>query len=183
MMQSGKLVEFVKRWRELQAQTRALDFAKSKFAHDLRSEFPAGFTGEEQFTTWCATELGLGRSGQLELVIRAMSIDILSDEKTYKAIGGFNQIRKLSHVPASDRVACIQVAKNTGKRLSGVIRERGHVTAHDRPTYKLDAEALARFMNSRNYLLPPQIAAIVRQYISSAAPAVPSPRKTLKNAA
>lgn len=181
-MNSGKLVRFIERWRELERQTKDLDFQRSVFARDLRKEFAAGSAGDDQFTKWCETELGLNAAAACELLTRARAVEVCADEKTYARVGGFKAVRHVIALPKRAQVEVIEAAKSQHKNVLTVVRERekaknqntpaaSKVASSTAPTLRYssfaDAKALAEFIHEHCEDMPASIRTIVGRYVDA----------------
>ncbi len=176
-MTNDKMIQFLKRWRQLETQQRDLEFARSEWARDVRGEFVAGKAGDEQFAEWCSTELGLSR-GQVygDLLMRVSAIALVPDEKTWKVVGGLKAIAQVRDLPRREVLAVIECVKVTGKSVRTVMRERrGDATPirsrqpigsplGTKTAERADLEALAAYIARTGKNVPHDIVLIVARY-------------------
>lgn len=189
-MNSGKMMEFIKRWREIEQTQKAIDFERSVLARDIRAEFPDGDEGDKKFTDWCAHQLGLTVTGANELLLRATAAVIVPDEKTWNVVGGYRSIRHLQDLPKRDQVNVLEAAKSTGKAILNLVKERGlgpmlpptaprasapvvRPPVHqfqapakvvDESQAQQDAETLAKFIAKYCKTIPRDILSIIHRY-------------------
>jgi hypothetical protein len=167
-MTSDKAFRFRKRWGDLEAQRKDLEYRRCVFAHDVRAEFPAGDEGDASFVTWCGVELGLYGFAAQEMLTRAQAAGLLKDERTFQRVGGYSRgIRHLVDMPKRDIVTVLEAAKAQQKTIGTVMRERGMGPA-PRTNSVHDATALAKFILGTRRSLDPEIRAIVERYVRPA---------------
>lgn len=157
-----ELFSYVKRWRELERDSKALDYRKTVFARDLRAEFAT----DESFRSWCEFKLGITTHQVDELLTRALAAKVTDDEKTYRSVGGFSAIRSLVGVDKPDQIRVLQSAKQQNKSIRSVMREQGLIEAPPPSTLRTDIEAMARFVLASD--APKDVKAIARKYIAEA---------------
>lgn len=182
--QQSKLFDLVKRWRELDRQQKDLDFKKSVWSREARAAFPDGDIGDSQFANWLATDLGFTHKDVTEHQLRAVAAKIVPDQKTYKDVGGYRQIKKLEPLNARQRVTVLEAAKATEHTIERVIRDRGlaHKTEPKTPLVKVAPAAtpykprapqvdhyaaaciLARYLGRHGGKLPREIRELVDRY-------------------
>lgn len=188
-MTNEKMLQFVKRWRDIEAQQKDLDFNRSKLARDIRGEFDKGDRGDDQFVNWCVAELGTTVWGAKELLTRAVAATVVPDERTWKMIGGYRAIRPLQDLPKRHQVDVLEAAKVSGRAPINIMRERGLIMAPEpvpaqpvkrdpivvmrrdnKPTDEqsahLDAVVLAQFIARTSRSIPRDILAIINRYKS-----------------
>lgn len=123
-MHADKIIQFRKRWLSLEAERKDIEYRRSVWCRDCRSEFDAGKAGDLAFGKFCATEFGL-TAGQLgELLDRARSLSVIPDEKTWTLLGGYRAVRHLYPLPRKEQVQVIEAVKATGKAVRTIISER-----------------------------------------------------------
>jgi hypothetical protein len=176
---NSKMIQFVKRWRELESKAKDLDYQRSVLARDIRAEFPKGSDGDEAFTKWCEVELGLFVAAACELLTRARAIEVCADESTYARVGGFKAVRHVITLNKREQVAVLEAAKSQHKNVRTIVRERETARAANLPantnikpvlrfsTFE-DAKALAAFVDKHCKDMPSHIRAIVGRYVESA---------------
>lgn len=180
-MNNSKMIQFVKRWREIERQTKDLDYQRSVLARDIRAEFSDGNVGDEQFIKWCDVELGLNAAAACELLTRARAVQVCADEKTYTRVGGFKAVRHLITVGKREQVAVLEAAKSQHKNVLTVVRERekaraatlpANANTSTKPVMRYssfeDAKALAVFVDKHCKDMPAHIRTIVGRYVESA---------------
>lgn len=187
-MNNDKLIQFVKRWRDIESRQKSVDYDRSRLASDIRHEFPSGDVGDKKFVNWCAVELGLSEGQSKELLLRAVAFAVVPDEKTYNNVGGYKAIRHLQDLSKRDQVNILEAAKTSGRAILSVVKERGLAPktipatvpparapvkpykpfVSESPTARAsateDAEALSRYiaMNCKN--IPKDILTIMNRY-------------------
>lgn len=125
-MKNDKMIQFVKRWRDLERRQKDLDFERSVFARDLRAEFEPGRLGDDEFVNWCVVELGLtAAQARSEFLPRAQAAIAVPDVGTWNQLGGFRQTRHLVGLTKKQQVDVVQAAKVSNKVITTVRRERG----------------------------------------------------------
>lgn len=155
-MNNDKMIQFVKRWLDIERRQKDLDFERSKLSRDIRCEFPSGERGDEQFSNWCVNELGLTSWAAKELLTRAVAATVVPDERTWKMIGGFRAIRPLQDLTKTQQVTVLEAAKTSGRAPINIMRERGLIQA---PTPREPARIPARTSSPVNVTIvrkPPQ---------------------------
>ncbi len=185
-MTNPKLFDLVKRWQELDRQQRDLDYRKSCWARDARKVFPDGESGDDQFSNWLATDLGMSSKMMKELLLRAEAVQVVPDEKTWKQVGGYRAIRPLGVLPSRQRVTVLEAAKSTGQTIAKVIRDRGLAPKIEResapkitkpvPVYRTrdvnqdqidhftDACKMARWIAANGKNIPRDILTLINRY-------------------
>lgn len=168
-MNNDKMIQYVKRWQQLERKSKELDYERSVFAKELRSEFG----NDAQFIKWCADELGLTATRSSDLLLRATAAKAVPDASTWSRIGGFREIGALAAVPdRKTQIHIIESAKSTGKGIRTLIRENvTHEPPPPRTTPARDAEELARFIvqNVPEDRLTENIRAVVARYVRAIA--------------
>lgn len=181
MISKDKSFKFVQLFREIFKEEKDTDFKKSQACADLRKEFSAGKTGDEQFVRWFAIEFGLTAGQGAELLKRAVTFVAIKDETTWKKLGGYVAIRPLQDLPKKDQVSVIEVAKSTSKPVRTIMRERNlgqykpentnkpepakPIKPHEVRAISSDAKILAEFIRDNVDDLPKNIARIVERYV------------------
>ncbi len=163
-MHNDKMIEFVKRWKNLQQRQADLDYEKAVLARDIRAEFKAGHLGDEQFVGWCDLELGMLPRQAHELLARADMLKSVPDQRQWKKLGGFAALKCIAMLPEPQRKQVVVQALGAGSDLRVVLRERGLLPPSDKPTYKTDAERLAEYAATLPNL-PKYIRDIVAKYV------------------
>lgn len=163
-MHNDKMIEYVKRWQDIQKRKADLDYETSVLARDIRSEFKPGEVGDQQFIGWCGLELGMLPQQATELLERAEAVSIVPDAKQWKRLGGSKALRHVVALPVKDRKPVIMQALGAGGDVRAVLRARGLAPPSDRPSYKSDAERLAEYV-ARLPDPPQYIRDIVEKYV------------------
>lgn len=167
-MNNDVMIKYVKRWRDIKKRQSDLDYERSLLASDIRAEFDPGSVGDSKFVSWCLDELRIDSSEAVELLARAAAVNsVRGDEKTWKALGGFRQVRHIVDLPRTQRTSLIGEAISSEKALTTLIREKGilpHEESGDRPTPLRDARELAEFIRERVQDPPPRIKRILSHY-------------------
>jgi ribosomal protein S18 len=190
-MTNDKMIQFVKRWREIERAQKDIDFTRSELARDIRAEFPRGDNGDQQFTNWCVNELGLTAFAVKELLLRAVAATVVPDERTYKMVGGFKAIRPMQDLTKSQQVIVLEAAKAQSKAPRTIMKERGLLQSmpvtparvtpvlpapvldrtanHNAPKseHERDAEVLARYIAKTGRDIPRDIMALIAKYSPS----------------
>jgi hypothetical protein len=165
-VKQAKLLEFIKRWKELELRQKELDYERSRWCADLRAEFPVGKAGDRAFCEWLSLELGIPAERQEECLSRAAAFAIVPDKQEWESLGQFTQIRKLIPLDRRERVAVIGAAKSTGYRIGTVVRQRESkdTTHHPPPDIVLLAEGIEAWGDA-----PDELRQIARKYIRAKA--------------
>jgi hypothetical protein len=158
-MKSEKTMEFVKRWQVIQRKSKDLDWEKTSFAKDLRSQFET----DKALIKWCDTELGMAEHVAQELILRANAADVVKDAATWQSVGGFTSVRQLVGLTKQQQVHVVQGAMLQNKPIRSVMREQGLLPepAHQRS----DAEILAEFVATLSVKIPANVQKIINKYI------------------
>jgi hypothetical protein len=77
---NDKMIQFVKRWREIERLQKNIDFDRGQLARGIRAEFEKGARGDEQFRNWCVVEIGMTAYGARELLLMAVAASVVPDE-------------------------------------------------------------------------------------------------------
>lgn len=165
-MHNDKMIQYVKRWRDLQKRQADLDFEVSVLARDIRSEFKAGEVGDQQFLGWCGLELGMLPRQAKELLARGKAVSIVANARQWKRLGGSSVLKRVIEFPEPERRPIIQQALGSGGDLRAVLRDRGVAPLRQPPSYKTDAEQLAEYVASLPSA-PKHIRDIVSKYVTS----------------
>lgn len=178
-MNNDKMLQFVKRWRALEAAQRDLDFRISEWARDLRSEFVAGKAGDDRFVSWCDQELGITKAQADGLLRRVSLLSVVPDAKTWNSFGGYEKLLPISDMPRKEQVATIEAAKASKLTIATIVRQRSKPTptatdSVDRPERVTaspaeDAAALAEFIDQVCPNVPRSIKRLVDRYLQSRA--------------
>lgn len=164
-MTSDKTFRYRKRWSELEAQRKDLEYRRCVFARDVRSEFATGDEGDAAFLAWCGVELGLYGFAAQEMLTRARAAELLKDERTFQRVGGYSRgIRHLVELPRRELITVLEAAKTQQKTIGTVMRERGLGPA-PRTNSVRDATALAEFILNTRRAIDPGIRAIIERYV------------------
>lgn len=167
-MTSEKSFSFIKRWRVLEEQRKDLNYQRCVLAREIRAEFAEGESGDLAFASWCDVELGVRGLGATEMLVRAQSMELLKDRKTFERVGGYTRgIRHLLMLPRRERVAVIEAAKTQQKAIATVLRERGHGPA-PRTSSVRDLKLVAEYLAKSGRRLPPEISVVVDRWAVSA---------------
>ncbi len=168
-MHNDKMIQFVKRWRDLDKRQADIDHERSTLCREIRSQFDSGPTGDDKFLDWCALELGLPLGPAQDALSRAAASKVVPDSATWKKLGGFRQIRHVAAISDKrQQVAVLEAAKASGKAISTIIRERSG-DSPERINPRADAEALAAYVEGLAAAItalnvPKHITAIVERY-------------------
>lgn len=167
MLTNDQSFDLIKRWRDLDRKAKDLDFQRSLWAQEARAGWPNTDNGTDAFLTWCTDIVGMSADVAREMCARADAAKIVPDESTWKRVGGFYQISKLSEIESpKERVAVLEAAKATGRSIQSIGRERGALKPKfERSNAYKDAFALAEFLASCGVAIPPRLAAVVRRYV------------------
>ncbi len=165
-MKPSQLLEFVKRWKALERQQHDIDCERARWCSDLRAEFSNGSAGDEQFCKWLSVEIGLTFEQQQDCLARAKAFSIIPDQQQWRELGGFVQVRKLIPLDKKERVAVIGAAKQTGYRISTVVRQREAkaLTPNAEPPRTPDIVLLAEFVESIDDV-PEEVREVARRHI------------------
>jgi hypothetical protein len=189
-MDIDKSFAFEKRWAELEKLRKDYDFHKAEWCRDVRSEYPRGEGGDRQFCDWCVNKIGITESGARDLLVQAVAASVVTDEKTWKMVGGFRAIKCMKDLPRKQAVEVLEAAKTQARAPVNIMRERGMlrtpvprqspispispikpapVAVYKReptPDAYLDAVALAQYIAKYSKGIPRDILAIVNRYKS-----------------
>lgn len=145
-MTPDKSHQLIKEWRKIMADKKSVDYRLAQWAHNVRSEFPAGTTGDTKCSAWLSVELGLTKSEQVEMLLLARSFKVVPDQEIWTEQGA-TQIRKLVDLPKAEQVAALSAAKAEKRKIGSVLKSRADAASFragraDQPD---DAKILARF--------------------------------------
>lgn len=180
-MTTDKNINFIKLWRKIEKDQQELDFRKSEWARDLRRECKS----DDEFTRWCADQIGMVHAQAEELLRRAKLVTIVADAPTWNRLGGYEKLQPLisKDLPRKEQVAIVEAAKVSGyvdRPIMRVMQQRGHIappvaprsTAHlpviATPTAH-EIQRLARFIDETYKNPPPDIRRIVSKYVADKA--------------
>lgn len=166
-MDSGKMVRFIERWRDLEKRQKDLDYERSVFARDLRAALPS----DAAFTKWCVAEIGLAEPAAQDLLLRAIAAKVVPDVTVWKRVGGFREIRAVAALPRREQVNVLETAKFTGQSIRSIVR--GLQNKGDEPVElrraspSADAQTLAHFVMEHvpQGRLTPKIKAVLARYV------------------
>lgn len=147
-MHNDKMIQYVKRWADIQKRQADLDYEMSVLAKDIRGEFRSGEVGDQQFIGWCGLELGMLPNQAQDLLARAQAVAIVPDAKQWKRLGGHRALRHVVSLPKEDQKPVIMMALGTGGSVQSILRERGLIAPKQTPDYRSDAERLAEYVAS-----------------------------------
>lgn len=179
-MKPDKIFDFKQRWNELERETRALEYKRCRWAFDVREEFPFNKAGDEAFAKWLHDHVGLNSTQAEEMAHRALAIRIVPDERDFKKLGDWRQIRSVGEMvhTKTERIAVFEAAKASGQSLHAVLKARGHwpkPTDDRSPTpvaiepidHDSDAKVLASFiaLHRGKIAIPPKINELIRRYL------------------
>ena len=179
--QSKELLKIWKRLHTLLLDQKKLDFEITKCARQARAQFPDGNVGDARFVRECTTNTGVTADMAKGLLVRACLAAMVPDEKTYKAIGGFEQAKRIIELPKKEQIEIVQRAVTEHRTIANVLRLRAPTpTAPPAPIVPRvnvfsDAREIALFVAAHRDQLtvPHEIDEIVKRYTTSAAqPAV-----------
>lgn len=169
-MTPDKIHTYRQRWRDMERRQRDLDYTRSQWAKDLRSEFPANTDGDNQFIKWCAQQINLGVAGARELLERAEAIQLVPEETAWTEYGGFPEIRRVLPLPKAHRVRVLAAAKTPDQTIRRMVRGLAPAISATKqsttPSAKDDATRLAAYLVARKVPLTKSIQEIVDRYIS-----------------
>lgn len=175
--QSKELLKIWKRLRVLLLDQKKLDFEITSCARQARTIFPNGDAGDARFVRECVAHTGADADMAKGLLVRACLAAMVPDEKTYKAIGGFKQAKRIIELPKKEQIEIVQRAVTEHRTIASVLRLRAPTpTAPPAPIVPRvnvfnDAREMALFVAARRDQLtvPSEIDEIVKRYTTSAA--------------
>ena len=179
--QSKELLKIWKRLRAHLLDQKKLDFEITKCAREARAKFPDGAVGDARFVRECTANTGATADMAKGLLVRACLAAMVPDEKTYKAIGGFEQAKRIIELPKKEQVEIVQRAVTEHRTIANVLRLRAPTPTAPpasivpRVNVFSDAREIALFVAAHRDQLtvPREIDEIVKRYTTSAAqPAV-----------
>lgn len=180
----------IKIWRRLRAlllDQKKLDFEITKCAREARAQFSNGAAGDVQFVRECTANTGATADMAKGLLVRACLAAMVPDEKAYKAIGGFEQAKRIIELPKKEQVEIVQQAVTEHRTIASVMRLRAPTsTAASAPIVPRvnvfsDAREIALFVAAHRDQLkvPYEIDEIVKRYTTTAAqPAIVTPHRS-----
>jgi hypothetical protein len=113
----SKWLKFIDRWNDLHEKRAKLDYETAKLANEIRSEFPAGASGDLQFRQWCVGNLEI-YGGTAAMLLRAVKVFNIFDESDWYDLGGWQSLQFLSTLKAQGRAAAAW--QSFGKRAGSV---------------------------------------------------------------
>lgn len=158
--------QFIQRWKELFQAQKDLDYKKSVFARDLRARFEAGEPGDTSFLNWCQDKLELHPRSAAEMLTRAFTASIAVDDKTYKAIGGYREVRNLLDKPKREQVKIIQTAVDEHRGVNAVMRNiTSTLPFKQHFSTATDVRVLADYISRNGKNVPADVRVVVERYV------------------
>lgn len=162
-MNAEKLINYVKRFRNLEARKKDLEHDYNVLCREVRSEYPDGARGDAMFDKFLETEFQLGAYERREFLLRAVTANVVPDKETLKRIGGFRSVVHVIALSKKEQIEVLKTVTSSNKSIVTVMRERGHyATPKKGPS---DAEVLAQFVVDRCRNLPDNIREIVERQL------------------
>lgn len=185
-MTNGQMHALKERWRELAKRLKDLDWDITKFAADLRGQFVDGDKGDDAFDSFCELNLGMNATKRSEMKLRAATMSVTKDAKTYKFIGGFRQVKVMRNLTRRQIVDVLESCKVSGNSFGNEMRARGLLEVKPRPEPirvgrrlifpvkkappkidpYFDAVTLAQYIARTSRSIPKDIQAVVDRYRS-----------------
>jgi hypothetical protein len=116
----SKWLKFIDRWNDLHEKRAKLDYETAKLANEIRSEFPAGASGDLQFRQWCVGNLEI-YGGTAAMLLRAVKVFNIFDESDWYDLGGWQSLQFLSTLKAQGRKKVLNRCRSRVAEL----REKG----------------------------------------------------------
>lgn len=129
---------FVSRWKKLVNEQNGLDYEVAALAHEVRSEFPEGGSGNKQFRQWTVEHFGITGPRAKRLLEAARGVKLYPDKPLWVKIGGWPTIVLLMGFTPSARA---KLLKETLKRADELKRNLCGHSITRRLVYSLGLES------------------------------------------
>lgn len=141
--------KIIEQFQNLTQEAKSLDFKLNKLAFEIRSHFRKDNSGELAFKAWIIQKLHVTSSVSGEYVLRARTYALFSEEDQ-KAMGGWNAISQVKHLPPVEQVKVLSKAKEEKKPVYTAMKDEGH--APDKGHKERDVKPRANAWNDAKKL-------------------------------
>jgi hypothetical protein len=121
MIKLSTLSALAREFSILEADRESIEFRQASWAR--RAVVACGSSAA--FVAWCKSDLNLTEARAIKLDALAPLFAVVSDEETWRKLGGSSAVRRLVPLAKRDRVVVVEESKVSGAAVSTIIRQRG----------------------------------------------------------